>query len=453
MMVSVNPANEKIISEYKQLDNKSIERHIDSAAKAYKFWSTTSFSVRSEVIKKVSNVLLTNIDRFAKLITDEMGKPISQSIAEVEKCAWVCDYYADHAENLLKGEEISTEASVSHVVYEPLGVVLGIMPWNFPFWQVFRFSVPTLMAGNVVLIKHASNVTGCAIAMEDVFKQTDLTNDIFQTIVVDSQQVSNIISHPLVVGVSLTGSEKAGASVASIAGSNIKKVVLELGGSDPFIVLKDADIQNAAKQAAIARTINSGQSCIAAKRFIVEKDIYQKFSDEFVSQMSQLRVGNPLDTNTQIGPLARKDLMDILQQQVERTVRSGAKLRLGGSPLQQVGYFYPPTVLEEVFPGMATFDEETFGPVATLTPANDHLDAIQLANVTSFGLGSSIWTSNTKLALQMARQLLSGNVFVNAIVKSDPRLPFGGIKRSGYGRELAAHGIREFTNIKTIYVL
>lgn len=452
-MVSVNPANEKIISEYKQLDNKSIEKHIDSAATAYKFWSTTSFSVRSEVIKKVSNLLLTNIDRFAKLITDEMGKPISQSIAEVEKCAWVCDYYADHAENLLKEEEISTEASVSHVVYEPLGVVLGIMPWNFPFWQVFRFAVPTLMAGNVVLIKHASNVTGCAIAIEDVFKQTDLTNDIFQTIVVDSQQVSNIISHPLVVGVSLTGSEKAGASVASIAGSNIKKVVLELGGSDPFIVLKDADIQNAAKQAAIARTINSGQSCIAAKRFIVEKDIYQKFSDEFVSQMSQLRVGNPLDTNTQIGPLARKDLMEILQQQVERTVRSGAKLRLGGSPLQQVGYFYPPTVLERVFPGMATFDEETFGPVAALTPANDHLDAIQLANATSFGLGTSIWTSNTTLALQMARELLSGNVFVNAIVKSDPRLPFGGIKRSGYGRELAAHGIREFTNIKTIYVL
>jgi len=385
-------------------------------------------------------------------MTREMGKPITAAEGEAEKCAWVCDFYSKNAERFLSPEDAETDAAHSFVRYDPIGPVLAVMPWNFPFWQVFRFAAPALMAGNVGLLKHASNVPGCALAIESVFTKAGFPMGAFQTLLVGSKVVEGIIRHPAVRAVTLTGSDPAGRAVASQAGAALKKTVLELGGSDPFIVLADADAEAVASKAAVARTINNGQSCIAAKRFIVEDAVADRFEAAFVKAMAALKVGDPSEKDTDVGPLARRDLMDDLQSQVDRSVRAGAKLALGGKPLEGTGYFYPPTVLTHVEPGMAAFEEETFGPVASVTRAKNTDHALALANASDFGLGASLWTGDPARGEALAAEVEAGAVFVNGIVKSDPRLPFGGVKLSGYGRELSAFGIREFVNIKTVWV-
>jgi succinate-semialdehyde dehydrogenase/glutarate-semialdehyde dehydrogenase len=381
-----------------------------------------------------------------------MGKTIASAEAEVDKCAWGCEFYAEHAQRYLADELVVTDATKSFVRYDPLGPVLAVMPWNFPFWQVFRFAAPALMAGNVAILKHAANVPGCAVAIEEVFRKAGFPAGVMTTLLVSSDRVQSLIEHPAIRAITLTGSDRAGESVAAAAGKQLKKTVLELGGSDPFIVLADADPAAVAGQAAKARTINSGQSCIAAKRFIVDEAIADRFENAFAEQMKNLQVGDPLDRATEVGPLAREDLVDSLDEQVRRTISAGAKLLAGGQRLSRKGYFYAPTVLANVEPGMPAFDEETFGPVAAITRATDEAHAIELANRSPFGLAASIWTGDPARGEALAAQIESGAVFVNEISKSDPRLPFGGVKRSGYGRELAEFGIREFVNIKTIYV-
>jgi succinate-semialdehyde dehydrogenase/glutarate-semialdehyde dehydrogenase len=385
-------------------------------------------------------------------MTTEMGKPITAGEGEIDKCAWVCEYYADEAERLLATARIPTDATESFVRFDPLGPVLAIMPWNFPFWQVFRFAAPALMAGNVGLLKHASNVPGCALAIERVFADAGFPEGVFTALLVSADATEALIAHPAVAAVTLTGSEAAGKAVASAAGRHIKKAVLELGGSDAFIVLSDADLERCAEQAAQARAINSGQSCIAAKRFIIEKDVLNAFTARFVEHMSALRVGDPGARDTQVGPLARKDLVEELHAQVTDSQKQGAELRLGGAPLERAGYFYAPTVLSGTGPGMRVFDEETFGPVAAVCAADDPDHAVELANASRFGLGASVWTGDRALGKRMAGRLEAGVVSVNEIVKSDPRLPFGGVKASGFGRELGSFGIQEFVNVKSVWV-
>jgi succinate-semialdehyde dehydrogenase/glutarate-semialdehyde dehydrogenase len=385
-------------------------------------------------------------------MTEEMGKPIAAAESEVDKCAWVCDYYAEHAAAFLSPEASATDAARSFVRFDPIGPVLAIMPWNFPFWQHFRFAAPAVMAGNVGVLKHASNVPGCALAIEDLFRRAGFPEGVMTTLLVPSARTAELIARPEIKAVTLTGSEAAGREVAAQAGRHLKKTVLELGGSDPFIVLDDADPIAAAEQAARARTINSGQSCIAAKRFLVEEAVADRFEAEFVRRMEALRVGDPMDRETEVGPLAREDLLTALDDQVSRSVAAGARLATGGRRLDRKGWFYPPTVLLGVRPGMPAFDEETFGPVAAVTRARDAAEAIELANRSRFGLGASIWTGDPARAEDLAREIEAGSVFVNGMVKSDPRLPFGGVKSSGYGRELAAFGIREFVNIKTVWI-
>jgi acyl-CoA reductase-like NAD-dependent aldehyde dehydrogenase len=385
-------------------------------------------------------------------MTQEMGKPISQAEAEVAKCAMTCDWFADHAAALLDPEPVATEAAASFVRFDPLGVVLAIMPWNFPFWQVIRCAAPALAAGNTVVLKHASNVPGCALALEDAFRKAGFPEGAFTTLMIPARAVGDVIAHPAVRAVSLTGSEAAGRQVAALAGASLKKTVLELGGSDAFVVLADADVEHAARQAAAARTINNGQSCIAAKRFIVEEPVAARFESAFIESMAVLRMGDPRDRTVQVGPLARRDLVDELAHQVRRTVAAGAMLRLGGRRQTGSGCFFPPTVLTGVLPGMAAFDEETFGPVAPVTRARDAEQALELANCSRYGLGGSIWTADAERGCALAARFEAGAVFVNETVKSDPRLPFGGVKDSGYGRELAAFGLREFVNVKTVWV-
>jgi succinate-semialdehyde dehydrogenase/glutarate-semialdehyde dehydrogenase len=388
----------------------------------------------------------------AQLMTAEMGKTIASAEAEIDKCAWGCDFYADHAERFLASEIVATDATKSFVRYDPLGLILAVMPWNFPFWQVFRFAAPALMAGNVAILKHSANVPGCALAIEDVFRKAGFPDGVMTTLLISSERVTNLIEKPTIRAVTLTGSDRAGESVAAAAGKQLKKTVLELGGSDPFIVLADADPAAVAAPAAKARTINSGQSCIAAKRFIVEESIADRFEQAFAEQMKKLKVGDPLDRTTEVGPLAREDLVDSLDDQVRRTTLAGAKVLAGGRRLPGKGFYYAPTVLGGVEPGMAAFDEETFGPVASVTRARDVDHAVELANHSPFGLAASVWTGDPARGEALAARIDSGAVFVNEISKSDPRLPFGGVKRSGYGRELAEFGIREFVNIKTVYI-
>jgi succinate-semialdehyde dehydrogenase/glutarate-semialdehyde dehydrogenase len=451
-MQSVNPATGAKLRDYAGHGAEEVERRLALCAEAFRSWREVPFSRRSELMRAAAAELRKGLAAYARVMTEEMGKTLASAEAEAEKCAWVCDHYAQHAEGYLAPEEVATDAGHSFVRYDPLGPVLAVMPWNFPFWQVFRFAAPALMAGNVGLLKHASNVPGCALAIEEVFRRAGFPEGCFQALMIGSKAVEGVIAHPAVQAVTLTGSEPAGRAVASAAGAALKKTVLELGGSDPFIVLRDADVETAGKAAAAARCINNGQSCIAAKRFIVEEPVAGAFEAAFTRAMAALKVGDPMDRSTDVGPMAREDLLLELHDQVERSVKAGAALLLGGRRLDRQGYYYPPTVLTHVRPGMAAFDEETFGPVGAVVRAKDEREAIALANRSGFGLGASVWTGDPRRGEALAATIESGSVFVNSAVKSDPRLPFGGVKRSGYGRELSAFGIREFVNIKTVWV-
>jgi len=451
-IVSVNPATAETIEEFDELSEDQVKYCIAKANEAFQEWKKTSFSERSSLMKKASAVLEKNKEKYGKIMTQEMGKPITQSIAEVEKCAWVCDFYAENADEFLKDEIVKTESKKSYVSHEPLGIILAVMPWNFPFWQVFRFAAPVLMAGNVGLLKHASNVPRSALSIEEVFRVAGFPENTFKTLLISSRAVETVIKDERVKAVTLTGSETAGSKVAEAAGRGIKKTVLELGGSDPFIVLSDAQISTCAAAAADSRTLNAGQSCIAAKRFIVVGEKVAEFENLYKDLMASMKIGDPEDKETQVGPLAREDLLNDLDKQVQESIKMGAKLLTGGKRLDGKGYYYLPTLLTNVKKGMPVYDEETFGPVAAIIKVSDEEEAIKVANDSKYGLGASIWTKDTERAQELAKRIEAGNVFINKIVKSDPRLPFGGVKRSGYGRELSYHGIKEFVNIKTIVV-
>lgn len=444
---SIYPYTQEVIAEYPLMNEGKISRCIALAEKAFPVWSKMSFAERAKVFSTLSSLLKERKETLGALITNEMGKVIAESIAEVEKCAYVCDYYAEHAEQFLKDEVHEAGYKKSFVAYEPIGAVLGIMPWNFPFWQVFRYAAPTLMAGNVTLLKHAGNVTGCAKAIEQLFIDAGAPGGVFQSLIVQSASIEKILSANIIQAATLTGSEKAGSSVASIAGKNIKKTVLELGGSDPLIVLPDADMKKGASVALQSRMQNAGQSCIGAKRFIVLKEAMSDFMEEVNEQVTNFVQGNPFDLSIKTGPMARMDLVETLEKQMNESIASGAHLSFGG---KANGCNFKPAILMNVKRGMPAFEEETFGPLATVIEAQDEQEAIQLANVSELGLGGSIWTADIDKGIAIARQIKSGAVFINSLVKSDPRLPFGGIKKSGYGRELGRHGILEFVNAKTI---
>lgn len=453
MVHSINPSNNELIKSYQEISDIELQDTLERMKTAFENWKQQSFSFRSSLMKNAAEILRKKREEYSKLMTLEMGKPISQSRAEIDKCAWVCDYYADNAEKFLTDEIIKTDSTKSFVTYQPLGVILAVMPWNFPFWQVFRFAAPTLMAGNVGILKHASNVSGCSVAIEEVFSEAGFPEFVFKSVILSSSRVKDLISNPIIQAVSLTGSVPAGKSVASVAGSFIKKTVLELGGSDPYVVLEDADLTETVQTCVNSRLINGGQSCIAAKRFIVVKEVYDKFTEMYVDFMKHKKMGDPFDEANDIGPQASVKLRDELHDQVLRSIEAGAKLLLGGFVPEMKGAFYPPTVLADVKPGMPAFDEELFGPVAAIVKAEDEDDAIKLANQTVFGLGAAVFTKDVARGERIAKEKLNaGSCFVNQFVRSDPRLPFGGIKESGYGRELSVFGIREFVNIKTVSI-
>lgn len=453
MIKSVNPFDNTVIKNYKEMNNDEVDSIIRKSSEAFSEWKRIPILQRSALMKNAGAVLKANIKEYSDLMTLEMGKPIKQSKAEIEKCAWVCEYFAENSEKFLNDELVTTDASKSYVSYQPLGVILAIMPWNFPFWQVIRFAAPTLMAGNTGLLKHASNVTGSALALEDLFKKAGFPENVFRTIIVPSENVKRVIENPAVAAVTLTGSVPAGKAVAAAAGSVLKKCVMELGGSDPYVVLEDADLNYAADVCVTSRLLNGGQSCIAAKRFIVVESVFDKFEQLYVEKMSAKKMGDPFDELNDIGPQANIELRDELHNQVLKSVEKGARLLLGGEIPNAKNAFYPPTVLSNVTPGMPAFDEELFGPVAALIKAKDENDAISLANQSVFGLGSAVFTADVEKGDRIARdELNAGSCFVNQLVRSDPRLPFGGIKESGFGRELSEFGIKEFVNIKTVYV-
>jgi succinate-semialdehyde dehydrogenase / glutarate-semialdehyde dehydrogenase len=452
MFKAINPATGELIREFSEHDEDEVRRRLERALEAFNSWRRFDFAERAGYLTGVADLLRERSADFARLMTEEMGKTLAAAASEVDKCAWVCDFYAENGARFLAPEPVATDAAKSFIRYEPLGPVLAIMPWNFPFWQFFRFAAPALMAGNVALLKHAANVPGSALAIEALFREAGLPEGAVTTLLVSSARTKDLIQDPAVRAVTLTGSDRAGREVASEAGRCLKKTVMELGGSDPFIVLADADPVEAARQATKARAINNGQSCIAAKRFIIEEAIADRFEDEFVRAMEGLKVGDPMDRATDVGPMAREDLLVSLDDQVQRTVAAGGVLRTGGKRLEGKGWFYAPTVLTGVKPGMAAFDEETFGPVAAVIRARDAAEAIALANRSPFGLGASLWTADAARGEDLAAEIEAGSVFVNGAVKSDPRLPFGGVKNSGYGRELSEVGIREFVNIKTVWI-
>ena len=451
-MQSINPATGEVIREYEEHRAHEAASAVRRAAEAFADWRERPLPERCEIVGRAAEVLRDGLEEYARLMTDEMGKPIGEARSEIDKCAWVCEFYADSGAEMLRPQPVETDAARSLVRFDPIGPVFGIMPWNFPFWQVFRYSAPTLVAGNVALLKHASNVPGCALAIESVWRDAGLPEGGFTTLLVGGAQASDLIGHPDIAAVTLTGSDAAGREVAAEAGRHLRKSVLELGGSDPFIVLDDADPAEVARQAVKARTINSGQSCIAAKRFIVDESLGDRFEAEMVGALGELVVGDPSDEETDIGPLAREDLLEELHDQVERAVEAGALLLTGGERLDRPGYFYAPTVLGSVAPGNPAFEEETFGPVAPIVRARGEEEAIELANRSRFGLGASLWSGDRERAERLVERIDAGSVFVNGIVKSDPRLPFGGVKASGYGRELSAYGLREFVNIKTVWI-
>jgi succinate-semialdehyde dehydrogenase/glutarate-semialdehyde dehydrogenase len=450
---SINPTTGEILKKYDEMTPEEIAATIEKADRAFASWRKTSFGERAERMRVAGRIVREKTDEYARLMADEMGKPLAEGRAEAEKCAWVCEYYAENAEKFLAREEIQTEASASFVTFEPLGVILAVMPWNFPFWQVFRFAAPCLMAGNAGVLKHSSNVQGCALAIEAVFREAGFPEDIFRTLVIGSRLVDHAIEHPKVRAVTLTGSTPAGRAVASKAGELLKKTVLELGGSDPYVILEDADLGPAAEACVTSRLINAGQSCIAAKRFIVPEKIRGEFEKLFVERMKARKMGNPLHEDSDVGPQARSDLRDELHRQVVESIEKGARCLLGGELPDLPGAFYPPTVLTDVAKGMPAYDDELFGPVAAIIPVRDEEEAIRVANDSVFGLGAAVFTGDAARGEEIAaRQLEAGCCFVNAFVRSDPRLPFGGVKESGYGRELGQYGIKEFVNIKTVYV-
>ncbi len=446
---SINPFNGQVVGEYSALSQKELKERLAKSKIAFESWKNVPLSERSRLLKKAGIVLRDNVEEYARMITLEMGKPIAESRAEVNKCAWVCDYYAENAAVFLADQSISTEAEKSFVRHDPIGGVLAIMPWNFPFWQVFRYAAPTLTAGNTGLLKHAPNVFGCAQQIEDVFIKAGYPPYVFQNLIVHHDQTELIISNDAIKAITLTGSERAGSAVAEIAGRHIKKTVLELGGNNAFIVWEDADIDKSVKIALTARMLNCGQSCIAAKRFILVEGIYDEFVQKFTTAVKELKSGDPLDENITIGPLARIDLANQLNKQVQESVAQGAKLLLGG---KQNGCYHDPTILGDVMPGMAAFDQETFGPLAAMIKAKDIQHAFELSENSNYGLGVTVCTNNVEKALEYANSISDGAYFINELVKSDPRLPFGGTKKSGYGRELAKDGMMEFVNRKTVYV-
>lgn len=453
-IASINPATGETVKTFSEHTDSEIQDRLAQAAKTFGEYRRTSFDQRGEMMIAAAEIL-EDSDRkklLSVMMTTEMGKPIKAAVSEVEKCAWVCRYYAENAKRFLADEVVETNASHSYIHYQPLGPVLAVMPWNFPFWQVFRFAAPALMAGNVALLKHASNVPGCALAIEEVFRDAGFPKGAFQTLLIGSNAVERVLEDERVKAVTLTGSEPAGRQVASTAGRLIKKTVLELGGSDPFIVMPSADLDQAVTTAVTARTINNGQSCIAAKRFIVAEEIANEFEERFVKEMEALIVGNPLDDTVQVGPLATAQILADLEAQVGKSVDLGARVLTGGKRLDGDGFYYAPTVLADIPEHSPAYQEELFGPVASLFRARDLDHAIEIANDTTFGLGASAWTIDIEEQARFTEDLEAGCVFINGMVASDPRLPFGGIKRSGYGRELGAHGIREFVNIKTVWV-
>ena len=452
-LISINPANNKKINSYEEISKDSINQIIDSSFNTFLEWRNKSFSYRAKKMRHLAELLKQKKELLGLLMTKEMGKPIKQSIAEAEKCAWVCEYYADNAEKFLSQKEIPTGSTKSFISFQPIGIVLAIMPWNFPFWQVFRFASPALMAGNVGILKHASNVQGCAIEIEKLFLEAGFPKFAFSNLVIGSKKVSNVIKNSKISAVTLTGSTPAGKSVASLAGSLLKKTVLELGGNDPYVILEDADLDNAVKSCIAGRMLNAGQSCIAAKRFIVVQSSLKEFIDKVHNEIKKMKMGAPINPDINIGPMVNNIARDELHQQVLISIEKGAKLLFGGKIPQLDGAFYPPTLLVDVEPGMPAFDDELFGPVAVVISAKDQSHAIELANKTNFGLGAAIFTRDLDKGENIAtKELEAGSCFVNDFVKSDPRLPFGGIKESGYGRELSEFGIQEFVNIKSVVV-
>jgi succinate-semialdehyde dehydrogenase / glutarate-semialdehyde dehydrogenase len=449
---SINPATGEALERFEETSPADIDRALTRSHSAYLDWRRVPFARRAELMRKAAAILREDKNRFARTMALEMGKPIAQGEGEAEKCAWACEYYADQAEAFLAPQARATDGSRSYVRFDPLGPVLAIMPWNFPFWQVFRFAAPALMAGNSGILKHASNVPRCALDIEDVFRRAGFPDGVFTTLLIPNSAVAGIIEDRRVVATTLTGSEQAGMKVAEQSGRSLKKTVLELGGSDPFIVLEDADVEQAARVAVDARLINSGQSCIAAKRFIVVESQFDRFLELFTSEMSRRPMGDPMDRDTAVGPQARTDLRDGLHRQVEASVKQGARTVLGGAVPAGKGAYYPPSILVDTRPGVTAFDEETFGPVAAVSRAKNEGEAIALANTSPYGLGASLWTRDRDRAERLAAEIEAGDVHVNGMVKSDPRLPFGGIKRSGYGRELSDFGIREFVNIKSVWI-
>jgi succinate-semialdehyde dehydrogenase/glutarate-semialdehyde dehydrogenase len=449
---SVNPATGETFARFEELTDAELETKLARSAAAYRAWRRVPVAERTRLMARAAEVLDAGKERYGRTMTLEMGKTLKAAIAEVEKCALACRYYAEHGERLLADEEVKSSASRSFVRWLPLGPVLAVMPWNFPFWQVFRFAAPGLVAGNVGLLKHASNVPQSALAIEEVFRTAGFPEGAFQTLLIGSARVQRVVEDERVVAATLTGSEWAGAAVAAAAGKALKKTVLELGGSDPFVVMPSADVQAAVRTAVTARCINNGQSCIAAKRFIVHERVYDRFAQEFVERMGALRVGDPLDAATDVGPIVSAAERDKLADQVAAAVAAGGKVLVGGTPLPGKGFYFAPTVIEAVPRGSAAAREEIFGPVAMLFRVRDAAEAIELANETPFGLGSSVWTDDEAERNQFVDQIEAGATFVNAMVASDPRLPFGGVKRSGFGRELAAVGMREFMNMKTVSV-
>lgn len=451
-MESINPATGELLETFDAWSPGKTRETLAAVNLAGRAWRKSDFVERSDKLRRAAQVLLKHKDEYARIMAREMGKPITSGRAEVEKCAWVCEYYAENAAAMLAEEPARSDGTRAHVAFRPLGTILAIMPWNFPFWQVFRFAAPALMAGNTGVLKHSSNVPRCALAIEDIFRQAGFPENVFRTLMIGADQVEMVIENELVKALTLTGSEAAGRKVAAKAGDMLKKAVLELGGSDPFIVLADADVEESAETAAKSRCINSGQSCIAAKRFIIAAEIYDMWLEKFRDAMAALVVGDPLDEQTQIGPQARKDLMLELHSQVQSSLAKGAELLLGGKPLERKGYFYPPTILTEVKPGMPAYHEELFGPVASVIRVRDAEEAVEVANATPFGLGGSVWTRDSIKGEAIAARIEAGAVFVNGLVKSDPRLPFGGVKNSGFGRELSHYGIKQFVNIQTVWV-
>ncbi len=451
-IATINPATGETLRTFQVLSDAELDRKIQRAADCFGEFRRTSFAERAETMHRAAEILDSGKEAFGRLMTTEMGKPIGAAVAEVEKCARVCRFYAEHAERFLADEEVDTDARRSYIRYEPMGPVLAVMPWNFPFWQVFRFAAPALMAGNVGLLKHASNVPQCALAIAEIFRRAGFPDGVFQALLIEVPQVTRVLDDPRVRAATLTGSEGAGRSIGAEAGKRIKKTVLELGGSDPFIIMPSAKLNAAVETAVRTRTINNGQSCIAAKRFIVHDAVADEFTRRFVQGMEALRIGDPMDPDTQIGPLATESIRDEVDQQVRDSVAAGARLLTGGTRPERPGFFYTPTVLAEIPEDAPAYRDEVFGPVASTFRVQNINEAIRLANDSPFGLGSSVWTGDDAERERFIAELEVGMVYVNAMVASDPRLPFGGVKNSGYGRELGVHGIREFVNVKTVWV-